>query len=172
MTEVSQAGLVSLARKVPPTMTLPFAAVLAVLLTLFCTYSHAFVSTIHSNTHRYHLMLSERKHPLVECSEILSSLNDESLAPPARALMEAGHAWTVDWEQVTFACADAANAFCKIDNFDKIAEQLQDLSDIGGCTSVGPASSVPNLVSIATRVSCTGKQDWSEGIQAHFRRHW
>lgn len=129
-------------------MALPFAVVLAVLLTLVCTYSHAFVYTMHLSTHRCHLMLSERKHPLVECSEILSSLNDKSLVPPARALMEAGHAWAVDWEQVTFACADAANSFEKMEHFENIAEQLHDLSDIGGCTSVGPASSVPNLVQL------------------------
>jgi hypothetical protein len=129
-------------------MTLLLAAVLAVLLTLFCTSSHAFLSPIHSNIHKNHWILSESKHPLVVSAEILSSLGDESLASPARALEEAGHAWTVDWEQVTFACLDAANAFREIQNFEAIADQLQDLSEIGGCTSVGPASSVPNLLQL------------------------
>jgi hypothetical protein len=125
---------------------------------------HAFVSTAHLNVEKRSIILSESKHPLIISGETLLELNDEALAPPAQALMKAGHAWSVDWEEVTYACADAADAFGKLENFQRIAQELRDVSSIRGCTSVGPASSVPNLIQLQSEFNIltieTGKKEF------------
>ena len=93
-------------------------------------------------------MLSGRKtHPFILSGEILLSLQDAAFVSPAQALIQAGNAWASDWEEVTYACADAAEAFRNA-GYDRIADELHDISEIGGCTSVGPATSVPNLLEL------------------------
>jgi hypothetical protein len=76
------------------------------------------------------------------------------------ALLQAHDSWTVDWTEVTMALADAATSFSRISDhlsesnsaashlYQKIAQELEDASNISGCTSIGPPSSVPNLEAI------------------------
>lgn len=147
------------------TMMMPYryATAFPTLLVLVCSPVHSFLSTIHSLAQNRGFPLSaESKHPLILAGETLLSLNDETLVAAAQALMEAGNAWTSDWEQVTYACEDAAQAFRKLDSgFETIADELDDLSDIGGCTSVGPASSVPNLVELQRQFDNLAKETGS-----------
>ena len=79
-------------------------------------------------------------------------------------LVAAGESWDKDWNDVRDSCADAAEAFYDISNvfgsanidesiplgtlFEKIGRELEDISDISGCTSVGPPCSVPNLLAV------------------------
>lgn len=88
------------------------------------------------------------KHPFILSGDTLSSFNDDHLTPAAQALIQAGNAWTTDWEEVTYACADAADVLQNVEGYEKVASALHDLSEIGGCTSVGPPSSVPNLLEL------------------------
>jgi hypothetical protein len=75
------------------------------------------------------------------------------------AMIHAGKAWTTDWSQVAEALDLAAHAFW--DTLSKknlpaglqticrsVAQELEDISTIEGCSSVGPATSLPNWIAI------------------------
>ncbi|CAB9514245.1 expressed unknown protein [Seminavis robusta] len=75
------------------------------------------------------------------------------------AMINAGKAWTTDWSLVAEALDEAASAFW--DTLSKknlpaglqticrsVAQELEDISTIEGCSSVGPASSLPNWIAI------------------------
>jgi hypothetical protein len=76
------------------------------------------------------------------------------------ALLQAHDSWTADWTEVTMALADAATSFSRIsdqfsernivasDLYQKIAQELEDVSHISGCASSGPPSSAPNMEAI------------------------
>lgn len=130
-------------------MTLVHAVTLAVV-ALVAIPTHAFLSGMDAKprVQKQSANLAASKHPFIASGEALLSLEDDALQSPAQALIQAGNAWALDWEEVTFACSDAAEAFGKVTGYEKVAEDLQDLSLIGGCTSVGPPSSVPNLLDL------------------------
>jgi hypothetical protein len=79
-------------------------------------------------------------------------------------LVHAGNAWTSDWDVVRDCMYSAAKSFYDISNvfgsanideslelgtlFEKIGSELEDISNIGGCCSVGPPCSSPNLLAV------------------------
>ena len=79
-------------------------------------------------------------------------------------LVNAGSAWTTDWDMVRDSMYSASQSFYDISNvfgsanideslelgtlFEQIGSELEDISNIGGCTSVGPPCSSPNLLSV------------------------
>jgi len=142
------------------TMTLLVAVAIA-FFALFGDPVHAFISTATNLIQRNSLILSIKKHPFVVSGETLLSLEDDALKSPAQALIDAGNAWTSNWEDVTYACSDAAEEFRKVNGYEKIADELKDLSEIGGCTSVGPASSVPNLLELQLHFDALAKKTGS-----------
>lgn len=88
-------------------------------------------------------------------------------------LVAAGEAWATDWEAVRESMASAAEAFYDISNvfgsanideslplgtlFESIGKELEDISDISGCISVGPPCSAPNLLAIESSLSEVSK---------------
>ena len=76
-----------------------------------------------------------------------------------KALCQAGIAWSSDWSQVAEALEEASRAFWDVLSKKNIsptlqsicrsvAQELEDISTIEGCSSIGPASSIPNWISI------------------------
>jgi len=79
-------------------------------------------------------------------------------------LVNAGNAWTSDWDVVRDCMYSAAKSFYDISNvfgsanideslelgtlFEQIGSELEDISNIGGCCSVGPPCSSPNLLAV------------------------
>lgn len=90
----------------------------------------------------------KERNGLVVAGELLADVSENAGA----ALIRAGQAWTVDWSEVTEAFEVASQEFYKMVDtnklYESIAEELEDASTIEGCTSVGPPSSVPNLIAI------------------------
>lgn len=76
-----------------------------------------------------------------------------------KALCQAGIAWSSDWSQVAEALEEASRAFWDVLSKKNIsptlqsicrsvAQELEDISTIEGCSSIGPASSIPNWIAI------------------------
>lgn len=79
-------------------------------------------------------------------------------------LVNAGTAWTTDWDVVRDDMYSASQSFYDISNvfgsanideslelgtlFEQIGKELEDISNIGGCCSVGPPCSSPNLLAV------------------------
>lgn len=79
-------------------------------------------------------------------------------------LVNAGEYWSTDWSMVQDSILLASKAFYDISNvfgsanideslplgtlFENISHELQDISNISGCCSLGPPCSVPNLLEI------------------------
>jgi hypothetical protein len=96
----------------------------------------------------------------VSLSKLLDPPSASSFQSAGDALLQAHASWTVDWAEVTMALADAATSFSRIsdqfsesnsaasDLYQKISLELEDASNISGCISIGPPSSVPNLEAI------------------------
>ena len=88
-------------------------------------------------------------------------------------LVEAGESWTTDWDSVRNSMASASQAFYDISNvfgsanidesmplgtlFENIGRELEDISSISGCTSVGPPCSVPNLLAVEEHLTAVSK---------------
>lgn len=88
-------------------------------------------------------------------------------------LLAAGDAWESDWDAVRDSMEMAAKAFYDISNvfgsanidesmplallFEKIGEELEDISTIGGCCAVGPPSSASNLLNIEEHLTEVSK---------------
>jgi len=79
------------------------------------------------------------------------------------ALEELGQYWTTSWEAVTYAAEDASMAFHALARaqpqqgntqlaslYSRISNELTGISDIVGCTSVGPPTAVPHLVGMVS----------------------
>jgi len=75
------------------------------------------------------------------------------------AMCRAGVAWSSNWSQVAEALDEASKAFWDVLSKKNIsptlqgicrsvAQELEDISTIEGCSSIGPASSVPNWIAI------------------------
>lgn len=75
------------------------------------------------------------------------------------AMCNAGIAWSSDWSQVAEALEEASTAFWDVLSKKNIspklqticrsvAQELEDISTIEGCSSVGPAASIPNWITI------------------------
>lgn len=80
------------------------------------------------------------------------------------SLVSAGEAWSSDWDAVRDGMHSASKAFRSISDvfgsanidesmplgvlFENIGVELEDVSNIGGCASVGPPCSVPNLLAV------------------------
>ena len=116
--------------------------------------SQAFVS-------RLNLSLSDEggANGLVRAGELLSNVNENA----GDALIRAGQAWSVDWNDVTVALEDASQVFytMKDDNllYESIAQELEDASTIEGCISIGPPSSAPNLIAIQDHLEALADAD-------------
>jgi len=79
-------------------------------------------------------------------------------------LVNAGTAWTTNWDVVRDCMYSASQSFYDISNvfgsanideslelgtlFEQIGKELEDISNIGGCCSVGPPCSSPNLLAV------------------------
>eukprot|EP00985_Skeletonema_marinoi_P006123 scaffold2657_cov155-Skeletonema_marinoi.AAC.3 len=79
-------------------------------------------------------------------------------------LVNAGTAWATDWDVVRDDMYSASQSFYDISNvfgsanideslelgtlFEQIGKELEDISNIGGCCSVGPPCSSPNLLAV------------------------
>jgi hypothetical protein len=88
-------------------------------------------------------------------------------------LVEAGESWTTDWNSVRESMESASQAFYDISNvfgsanidesmplgtlFENIGRELEDISSISGCTSVGPPCSVPNLLAVEEHLTAVSK---------------
>jgi len=88
-------------------------------------------------------------------------------------LVEAGESWTTDWDSVRESMESASQAFYDISNvfgsanidesmplgtlFENIGRELEDISSISGCTSVGPPCSVPNLLAVEEHLTAVSK---------------
>ena len=88
-------------------------------------------------------------------------------------LVEAGESWTTDWDSVRESMGSASQAFYDISNvfgsanidesmplgtlFENIGRELEDISSISGCTSVGPPCSVPNLLAVEEHLTAVSK---------------
>lgn len=96
---------------------------------------------------------------LVRAGNLLKGINERA----GSAICRAGNCWTSDWSEVAEALEDAANAFWemskkgispKLQNICRsVAQELEDISTIEGCTSVGPVTSVPNWIEIQDYLS-------------------
>lgn len=75
------------------------------------------------------------------------------------AMIKAGLAWTSDWSEVAEALEEASTAFWDVLSKKDIsptlqticrsvAQELEDISTIEGCSSIGPATSIPNWIAI------------------------
>ena len=80
------------------------------------------------------------------------------------ALVSAGNQWESNWDEVTYAMDDASKAFYDISNvfgsanideslelallFERIGDELKEISSISGCVAIGPPSSCGNLFAI------------------------
>jgi hypothetical protein len=80
------------------------------------------------------------------------------------ALVDAGSQWENDWNSVTHSMQDASKAFYDISNvfgsanideslelallFEQIGKELEDISNISGCVSIGPPCSCGNLFAV------------------------
>ena len=143
----------------PPSNTMTFrcavAAVALVTFTFCIPLVTAFLSRITACIQYRNFSLFSTKHPLVVSGETLLSLNDDALVSPAQALIQAGTAWTNDWQEVTYACADAAEAFRKLEGYETIADELQDLSEIeGSLRDWSTFFSSPSRVSLRQLTDC------------------
>ena len=88
-------------------------------------------------------------------------------------LVDAGERWHDDWDGVRDFTYDASKAFARIANtfgsasidesmelamsFEKIAEELLMISEISGCSSVGPPCSAPHLLTIEEELVAISK---------------
>mmetsp|Transcript_583 Transcript_583/g.1209 ORF Transcript_583/g.1209 Transcript_583/m.1209 type:complete len:265 (-) Transcript_583:1636-2430(-) len=79
-------------------------------------------------------------------------------------LLSAGNTWDDDWDSVRESMFAASHAFYDISNvfgsanideslplamlFEKIGNELEDVSNISGCCAVGPPSACPNLLAV------------------------
>ncbi|KAL7523968.1 hypothetical protein ACHAXR_000383 [Thalassiosira sp. AJA248-18] len=79
-------------------------------------------------------------------------------------LVSAGESWATDWDAVRDSMEHASTAFYDISDvfgsanidesmplgvlFESIGRELEDISSISGCSSVGPPCSVPNLLAV------------------------
>lgn len=96
---------------------------------------------------------------LTEAGEILvTESENENLCMAGQALVQSATAWDNEWADVTMGFSEASACFyslaeeeqesCVKDLYTGVADELEDASTIQGCTSVGPPSSIPNLVEI------------------------
>jgi hypothetical protein len=88
-------------------------------------------------------------------------------------LVDAGSQWESDWDAVRDSMSDAAKAFYDISDvfgsanideslelallFERIGKELEDISDISGCTSIGPPCSCSNLLSVEEHLTDISK---------------
>lgn len=88
-------------------------------------------------------------------------------------LVDAGERWHDDWDGVRDFTYNASNAFARIANtfgsasidesmelamsFEKISEELLMISEISGCSSVGPPCSSPHLLTIEEELVAISK---------------
>jgi hypothetical protein len=117
-------------------------------------------------------------HPLCNIGRILQNRFDDSTG---KTLSRSGSAWLAkDWDGVTVALGEASQTIFQylretsvsadaIRLWTVIAEELEDISTIEGCSSMGPPASIPNWVSIQSTLrrlaaldSSNGQGDWME----------
>ena len=101
------------------------------------------------------VVLSTEANHLVAAGNYFKGI-DENVG---NALCQAGIAWSSDWSQVAEALEEASTAFWDVLSKKNIsptlqticrsvAQELEDISTIEGCSSIGPASSIPNWIAI------------------------
>jgi hypothetical protein len=94
-------------------------------------------------------------HPLVDLGILMSHIIDTSVG---ETFAQAGQAWAAkDWGGTTKALGEASKALQACADGDgnisaqawqMIATELEDISNIEGCSSVGPPASIPNWIAI------------------------
>ena len=88
-------------------------------------------------------------------------------------LVAAGESWSTSWDDVRDSMELAGQAFYDISNvfgsanidesmplgqlFENVGKELNDISAISGCCSVGPPCSVPNLLTIEEHLTAVSK---------------
>ena len=97
----------------------------------------------------------EIANPLISAGNHFKGIDEDV----GSAMCRAGVAWSSDWSQVAEALDEASTAFWdvlskknispKLQNICRsVAQELEDISTIEGCSSVGPVASVPNWITI------------------------
>jgi hypothetical protein len=95
----------------------------------------------------------ENRHPLISIGKVLAAKVDVDFG---NHFVEAGEAWSSgDWDGVTDAIEKASDVLDKYittttskEMWQSIQQELEDISTIEGCCSVGPPASIPNWISI------------------------
>lgn len=103
----------------------------------------------------------QQHHPLMEIAVLLADRVDQQICT---RILHAGRAWLdKDWDGVTASLGEAADALTSYleiqvgveeapasttKMWQVIAQELQDISTIEGCSSVGPPASIPNWLAI------------------------
>lgn len=139
------------------------------ILIAFIIHSAAFINNqaLHNQRSRRRLLCRTKLDDLKRAGDCITSISktvpNDDCSPhfqsAGEALCLAHNGWKVDWVDVTNAFGDASNSFLKLSTttkgtragelYELIAQELQDASNIQGCTSIGPPSSVPNLEAIS-----------------------
>jgi hypothetical protein len=108
----------------------------------------------------------EERNGLVVAGECLLDVSKSA----GEALIRAGRAWAMDWDEVTEELAEASQDFYKIavknSLYESIAQELEDASTIEGCTSVGPPSAVPNLIAIKEHLKEIAEEGGGDSVPA------
>lgn len=91
------------------------------------------------------------------------------LSDAGTSIAEIGEYWSESWEAVTYAAEDAYTHFHSLSQlqgnnnpklatmYSAIACELKQISSIVGCTSIGPLTAVPNLVSLSETLNEVAK---------------
>lgn len=91
------------------------------------------------------------------------------LSDAGTSIAEIGEYWSESWEAVTYAAEDAYAHFHSLSQlqgnnhpklatmYSAIACELKQISSIVGCTSIGPLTAVPNLVSLSETLNEVAK---------------
>ena len=100
------------------------------------------------------------------------------------SLVRAGSHWSDSWDAVTLSLREASESISSAasafgggvgEELEAAASEMEDASNIGGCTSIGPAAAAPNLIEIglhfmsAADMMETGKGVWRMGVSMSMR---
>ena len=106
---------------------------------------------------------------MIRAGNLLKGINEDA----GSAICRAASSWSRDWSKVAEALEEAAHAFWDISKKEdlspklqnicrSVAQELEDVSTIEGCTSIGPATSVPNWIEISSYLN-SAAADFEKG---------
>ncbi|KAG7343260.1 hypothetical protein IV203_021205 [Nitzschia inconspicua] len=106
----------------------------------------------------YSNIQTQHDHPLIQIGTLIQDRLDENIGA---TIQNAGMAWLdKDWKGVTESLGQTATALTDFTRTDTrgdcdlhplwrlVAQELEDISTIEGCSSVGPPASIPNWLAI------------------------